>query len=289
VVYSERKEWLYSNLLKVTALPDHLYVANTPHRFAGSLWTALRQASGDIGPEWLLTSKRILSFRDLREHPWNTICNQATIRTFDTEEWAETEDPDRRRDFVRLLNHCLREFARSLDLCYSKALDCYYFPATSDLKSRTLTYRSLQQKATRDVFAVYHKKSDPETVSHFRHSAFSGAFQRYGRDWYLQLTPTYVYTVDGHRLSRFHGDLLAGIKRFDRNAAVVGQIAMWSEYLTPEGSLFSTAYAYLRLGKLERFEVNREIDDAAWMSQDSTAPEQEEGGGAGERRPLEEP
>ena len=34
VVYSERKEWLYSNLLKVT-LPEQIYVANTAHRFPG--------------------------------------------------------------------------------------------------------------------------------------------------------------------------------------------------------------------------------------------------------------
>ena len=284
VVYSERKEWIYSNLLKVIHLPEQIYLATTAHRFPEPVWAALRQAGGEIGPEWLLTSKRIISFRDLREHPWSTVCNPATVRTFDTHEWAETDDPDRRREFVRLLNHCLRGFTRSLDLRYHKGQDCYYFPATTDLTPRSLTYCSLQQKASRDVFAVYRKKSDPETVSHYRHSAFSGSFQRYGREWYLQITPTYLYTVDGYWISRFQGELLAGIKRFDRNAAVVGQVAMWGDYLTPEGGLFSALYPYLQFGKLERFQVNRTINDNAWLPQDSTAPEQE--GGEADERPL---
>lgn len=139
MVYSDRKEWIYSNLLKVINLPGHIYIATTPHRFPGPVWTALRQDGGDIGPEWLLTSKRIISFRDLREHPWSAVCNPATVRLYDTQEWAETGNPDRRRDFVRLLNLCLRGFTRSLDLRYHKGLDCYYFPATSDLTPKPLT------------------------------------------------------------------------------------------------------------------------------------------------------
>jgi hypothetical protein len=266
-VYSQEKEWLYSNILKVT-LPEKIFIANTAQRFAGPVWAALRQAGGDIGPEWLLTSRWIVSFRDLREPQWSKICSQAT--SCDTADWAETDDPNRRREFVRLLNHCLREFARTLDLCYNRELDCFYFPATPDLKPRSLTYRSLQQSASRDVFAVYHKKSNPEVVSHFRHAAFSGSFQRFGLGWYLQITPTYVYTVDGHRLSRYQGDLLAGIKRFDRNAAVVGQVVMWGEYLTPAAGLFDSNYSFLRLGKPEKFQVNRTINDDAWASQDST-------------------
>jgi hypothetical protein len=88
VVPSERKEWLYSNLLKVTYLPENLYVANTTHWSPATVWTALRQAGGEIGPEWFLNSKRIISFRDLREHPWSTVCDPATVQTCDTREWA---------------------------------------------------------------------------------------------------------------------------------------------------------------------------------------------------------
>ena len=110
-------------------------------------------------------------------------------------------------------------------------------------------------------------------MSHFRHAAFSGSFQRHEREWYLQITPTYVYTVDGHRLSRLHGDLLAGIKRFDRNAAVVGQVVMWGEFLSPGSQLICEPYPYLHLGKPVRFQVDREINDVAWATRDSTAPE----------------
>lgn len=277
MVYSERKEWVYSNLLKVVHYPERIYVATTPERFAGPVWAALKQSGREIGPEWLLTYKRIVSFRDLREPEWASVCNQSTVHVSDPHAWADTDDSDRRRDFVRLLNLCLGEFTRTLGLCYSRELDCYYFPATPDLKPKSITYRSLQQNATREVFSVYHKKSDQSAVSHFRHSAFGASFQRFGQEWYLQVTPTYVYTVDGFRLSKYQGDLLAGIKRFDRNAAVIGQLVMWGDLLTPEAGLFGGGYPYLKFGRLERFQVDRSIDDDAWATQDNTATEQEGG------------
>ena len=88
MVHSKEKEWLYSNLLNVT-LPEKIYVANTAQRFAGPVWAALRQAGGEVGPEWLLTSKRIISFRDLGESQWIAICSRATC--CDTAEWSETD------------------------------------------------------------------------------------------------------------------------------------------------------------------------------------------------------
>lgn len=281
VICSDQKEWLYSNLLKVT-LPEQVFVANTTHRFAGPVWEALRAAGGDIGPEWLLLSKQIVSFRNLRDSQWKAVCDQGTVEAFDVPDWATPDDPDQCRDFVRLLNLCMDQFAQTRGLRYSRNLDCYYFPATANLQPRNLTYQSLQQTTTREVFSVHHKKSDPETVSYFRHSAFAAAFHRYGQEWYLEITPTYVYTADGYRLSRYQGDLLAGIKRFDRNAAVIGQLAMWGDYLAPETGLFGDGYPFLRFGGLERFQVNRTINDKGWATQDST-PQAKEDGEADER------
>ena len=264
---------MYTNLLKVGSLPDRLYVANTTHRFPQDVWSQLRSAGGDVGPEWSLGGRRLVSFRDLRQHPWPAVCDRGTVEEFDTRGWADADDPDQRRDFVQLLNLCLRGLAESLGLRYSKLLRGYYFPATSDLEPRTLGYRSLQQNASRDVFSVYHKKGQPGVVSHYRHSAFCGSFSRFDSDWYLVVNPTYLYTADGHMPSHYHGELLAGIKRFDRNAAVLGQLVMWGEYLAPGAELFSTAYPFLRLGKPERLRVDRGIDDDTWARRDDTPTE----------------
>ena len=63
---------------------------------------------------------------------------------------------------------------------------------------------------------------------------------------------------------------------------------MWGDYLAAEQrDLFGPpAYPYLQFGKLERFQVNRVIDDNAWLPRDSTAPQQE--GGEADERPLPE-
>ena len=202
----------------------------------------------------------------------------------DTQEWAETDDPDRAAtSSACLTTACAGSPGRSTFVTTNAGL--LLLPATPDL-TRSLTYRSLQQKASRDVFAVYHKKSDPEAVSHFRHSAFSGSFQRYGREWYLQITPTYLYTVDGYRLSRFQGDCSPASSGSTATRPWWAKSSMWGDYLTPEQRrpLRSTRLSVPAFGKLERFQVNRVIDDAAWLSQDSTAPEQE--GGEAEEWPL---
>lgn len=269
-------EWLYSNLIKVT-FPEEIGVADTQHRVPATVWGALRQAGGDVGPEWLLVGKRLLSFRDLRTPPWDLVCDGRTARRVPTSEWAGSDDHDRTREFVRLLNHCLRALGDSLGLRYSRQLECFYFPPTPNLKPRNLTYRSFQRETDRDVFTVAYRKNDPDAVWYCRHIAFLGAFQRYAGEWYLEVTPTYVFTSDGVHLSRSHADLLAGIKRFEGNAAVAGQVVMWGDFLARKGDLFRPEYEYLRLGKVERFEVGRGIDDAAWQAQDSTEQPSEGG------------
>jgi len=265
-------EELYSNLLSVSAFADRLYIADTDYRSYKASWAKLRSLSGDIGREWILKEKRIVSFHNLEEFPWREICDLGTLEDFDTEEWAFSEDPDRRREFVQLLNLALGEKLWPV-VRYSDRKECYYFRATKDLSLREVAYKSPSGRTTsRTVFKGYPSKKDPARIAYYRHSAFEGQFKLFDGAWYLEITPTYYFTRDGRFLDPWYEERLKGIKRLERHPAVFGQVIMWADYLSRPSDLFTAQYPFLKFGALQTFDVQVGIDDEAWLSHE---PEEE--------------
>lgn len=260
----QKTETLYTNLLKVTSLEPKLYVAETNYRKGGEVWEKFNSMEAKVGSEWLLIDKQIFSFHNLKEAPFNTICDLETCNSFDTNKWANSHDEDTKRKFVRLLNECLREKTKILGLSFDKDRNYYYFRATEELRTRKVSYQNLQKRENREVFKQYSKIGDPSQKTYCRHSAFNGYFLRLGAEWYLEITPTYHFTLDGYKSYKFRSERLQGIKRFDRNRAVLGQLLMWADYLSSPQTLLSRDYPFLRFGKLATVEINTSIPDDAW-------------------------
>jgi hypothetical protein len=215
-----------------------------------------------------------LSFHDLRERPWDIFCERGTVETFDTEEWALSEDLDKKRVFVELLNKCLDKRLRKHGCSYNKQNGCYFIWATQNLQRREFSYRSYRQKTTREIFAPYKSKTTEDRIAYYRHSAFIGHFVRIGNKWYLEINPTYVFTSDGHNQSRYAAERLSNIKLLERNDAVRGQVIMWSRFLTQHATLFKADYKMLKFGKLLELRTNCSINDKAWLERgDSDAEE----------------
>jgi hypothetical protein len=262
-----REETLWSNLLEVESFADDIYVADTECRRPREVWAKLRELGVQVGREWMLKGGRILSFHDLTEDPWPQICDRGTVDRFDTAEWADTEDPDRRREFVQLLNQALRQKLWP-DVRYSEPRACYYFAPTENLSSRELSYRSRLNATKRIVFQGYPNKQDPQRMSYYRHSAFEGRFLCLDDAWYLEITPTYYFTRDGRYESILTADLLKGIKQLERNPAVLGQVFMWADYLSSPGDLFTPIYPFLGFGSLQTFDIAAGVDDDAWLGRE---------------------
>ena len=217
--------------------------------------------------EWVLTEKKIVTFHDPEEHPFSAICDLGTHETFDAREWADSNDENKRREFVHLLNLCLRERTRLLGLySYSdKGQEHYFFPPTKNLTTRKVEYQSIQRRASREVFKQYGKKSDRSQMAYCRHLAFKGNFTRLEGNWYLEITPTYHFTRNGRDADRFGEERLKGIKRLERNPAVVGQLLMWVDYLKrPIETLFSAEYPFLSFGDLATVDLDIGVPDDAW-------------------------
>ena len=64
-------------------------------------------------------------------------------------------------------------------------------------------------------------------LKYVRHHAFEPRFWRIGDQWFLTVTPTFVFTWDGFRPDKFAAGRLAGKKQREYNSALIGQFAMW--------------------------------------------------------------
>ena len=122
-----RRERLQTNLLEIKRFPKTIYQAETTVRSAFEVRDGLKKKWEYPPREWVLDSKLIYSVHNLREEPWASMCNVDSIVDIDPNTWATSDDPDKRRLFVWLLNECLRTFAGKIGMRYSKDDDALYF------------------------------------------------------------------------------------------------------------------------------------------------------------------
>ena len=245
-----------------------MFIASTEYRDRQELITALKGKANEFGVEWTLKNKQILAFRDLREFPYREICDIGTAEEFAVLEWADSDDSERQRDFVALLNTALRAKLRALGVVFEHRapMFCYYVRGNSDLRPVPFGYSGGKRRTNRDVFKPYYSKD--RQLSYCRHSAFKGQFYRLSDRWYLEVTPTYYFTKDGIEHLPNYEALLKGIKRLEKNNAVRGQLVMWAGLLTQTGDMYLPDYPYLAFGNPLSFELDVGLDDAVWLERD---------------------
>jgi hypothetical protein len=82
-------------------------------------------------------------------------------------------------------------------------------------------------------------------------------------------------------LDRFHEERLKGIKRIEKNRAVLSSVLFWADYLQPKHTLFRSQDTMLTFGKLATFSCDVGIDDRAWLAGDPDAAAEAEIEGQG--------
>lgn len=257
-------ETLWLNLLPVK-FPEHLQVASTEHRSRKTVRDELKSKAGHFSSDWILRNKQILTFQDLRSDEWKSTVDRGTVEKFESAEWAMSPDPARRREFVELLNYCLRARCFSENLGYNEFLRYYYFRLSKGATSRRFTFSGLKRQTYHTVVKNYTYGQGEKQRSYFRHEAFEAQFHLFSDQWYLEITPTYFFTEDGSRLYRYYEDLLSGLKRLQKNPTVLMSVIMWACLLKPNDTLFSSDTPLLRFGAPRKFQVPVGIDDKMWL------------------------
>ncbi|WP_200916394.1 hypothetical protein [Sphingomonas sp. Leaf20] len=193
------------------------------------------------------------------------------MEEFDVDEWSDSDDEDRQRDFVALLNRAIGEFVRP-ELYHDRDSGVFFFSKPRDRDNLNHAYRSLQNTTTRRVVGRYGKKrKDPTQASYWRHSAFLHRFVRLGGTWFVEVTPTYHFTHDGRNLDGFAGERLKKIKEIENNAAVMGQFVMWRDFLVTHGrgDLLKESYPFISFDEVGALELDVGVPDGLWTSQES--------------------
>ena len=260
-----KKERLYSNLLRVDAFPERIFVAYTECRRPMDVWALLHKNRQDADAGWVLRSKRLISFHDLSEEPWTAICDMGSVESFPTSDWSDSTDPDRQRVLVQLLNQTLRA-QLSPKVRYWPMEGCFSICG----EAKKLLYRSLKRKSKISIVSQFSKHArDGRIFKWRRHMAFRGQFRLFDSQWYLEITPTYRFTRDGFELDRFHQDRLKRIKQLEGNRAVLSCILFWADYLGPNETLFKNDMPPIRFGDLLTFESAVGINDDQWLEDTS--------------------
>ena len=266
---TRKHEHLHSNLLQIKALPQHIFVAQTPCKSATDVWSLLQEYDNADGA-WVIHKHSLTSFEDLANAPWTSVSEQGTVEKFSTTEWSDSNEPERQRLFVQLLNRTLREQLNPR-VRYWPAEECFAIATTRSPRPRTVhgEYRALKRKSKIAVISYFSKTSDDGRVySSFRHMAFHGQFRRIEDEWFLEITPTYRFTKDGFELERFHSEKLKGIKKIEGNRSVLSNVMFWADYLYRTDLLFEATRQRIRFGELLTFEAEIGINDAHWGDND---------------------
>ncbi len=278
-------ERLWSNLLGVDALPELIFIGATSLRSAGEIWGVLNSKNARPLTGWILWEKKILSFEDLSDSPWESICEPGTIEGFDTAEWSTSVDSEKRRLFVQLLNKTLRAQLDSR-LRYWPKDDCFAMVG----EKRKHSYKSLKRSSGLSVVSMFKSKSkDGRIFEYRRHLAFRGQFRCVEDSWFLEITPTYRFTSDGSRRDLFHESRLKKIKEIEGNRAVLSCVLFWANFLQPEEGLFSAPQPAILFGQLKTFDINVGIDDKSWQQNDPATAELDQQSSSQGLLPMEVP
>jgi len=219
-----------------------------------------------IGPrasDYLLRSGRLYSLRDPRSCSLRVLVDADDVATSPAEEWADSDDPVHQRHWVELLRRTLLQQLKR-DLWWHPERHLFYFACPDPLAEVSIEGPNGRRKVVK-VKYFYDKRLQEERLDYIRHHAFRPGFRRIDGRWCLEIEPDYLFTSDGRRESRRAPESLSGIKRLERNLAVIGHLKMWAHLLTRPASLLASEVPLLTFGELMTVEVSPGIDDELWQ------------------------
>ncbi|MFZ5702976.1 MAG: DUF4365 domain-containing protein [Pseudomonadota bacterium] len=274
-------EKAHLNLMRIV-LPDEIFVADSPFASGRDAIPELLRTD-ERRFDWVIRGRRFVSFRDPRGTGVESIIDIDTLEVVVTELIADSDDPDDEVVMIELLRRTMVEQV-SADLAFDGKARVFYFRAAERFQTRRYAYRSLREQTSAMVVQVYFNKKRKEEVHSVRHHAFSPRYERIAGEWFLSISPTFVFTEDGFKPHRFASDLLAGKKRKDRNGSIRGQVFMFRFLLSgkvigadsPMLDFFESAAqpapdALLKFEPVEPVEMEVTVPEDAWQFSDPNA------------------
>ena len=280
---AKESETLWSNLCPLVDYPGRVFRAKTRLKSPQNVIERLNKAKEPRGREWLLHGGFIYSFDDLSFDAYRDIHYARVPDNLSTDDFSTSHDRDKRYVFTRLMLQCVKDMLYRQGIRYDRDKRCYYCRATDDLSEQHIGKLS--------VFKGYPYKKDPDRIAYYRHRAGRIEPIRIEGEWFLEITPTYHFTYDGWKVSRYYEDALSQIKIIERqNKTHLRQIRFWEEMLTEchintgpivtQQRLFDTGesvnssaieklterHGVLEFGSLVAFEADWKVPEKHWLA-----------------------
>ncbi|HEV2551900.1 MAG TPA: hypothetical protein VGU20_31625, partial [Stellaceae bacterium] len=238
---------------------------------------AARELAGDPHApfDWVVRDRRFLSFRDPRGTSLTEIVDEGSVEAVETELVAFPDDLDDENIFIDLLGRTLCAQLEP-ELTFDRESRALYFRALAENTGRRYRYRSLVNETSAEVVSVWRTRAG--YIGSVRHHAFTPRFQRLGDQWFLSVTPTFIFTHDGYRPHHNASALIAGKKKKEKNAAIRGQFVMWRHLLIRSGDPPAVLLAngpkrasILKFEALDPIIMPLAVPEDAWRQNDPNA------------------
>ncbi|WP_254843323.1 SMEK domain-containing protein [Aquipseudomonas alcaligenes] len=240
---------LTSNLITVTP-PEKVYVAELLLNEASILEQAREHLNfrknscsrhslvkmalllnGSGTDDWVVFENRIFTFEDINNSSIRHIVDVGTIEALESRDLSESEIDDNINIFKLLLNNHVRETVKPHNIVYDRREKFFFFkPHNPDDEGRKEDWVG-KKKSTRRVYEKVMSKREPTRLAHHVHLSFELSFTSIAQQWYALIVPSWLYTYDGNRKSRFHEDLLSKQKRLEFNQSVRNIVRFLAYYL----------------------------------------------------------
>jgi nucleoside phosphorylase len=264
----------FANLVPLRRFPDTLYVAPALSTTRKQSWFLLNQGASDRAADyvpgaWTLHEGNLYSFVDPERSRLKTIIDTGGLDQFNSQEWAFSEEENKRRLFVHLLNLGLSQDLWLQGARHHGDQDVYAFMGRPEEPPRRFKYANLKVRSTMTVVSHYETKpKSGKPYRYLRHAAFQGRFRWLGGQWYLEITPTYRFTRNGKDLDRYHESRLSGIKRIERNRSVLSQLLMWQAVLRAPWTRADRS-RLLEFAPLVSFQFSSGVDESSLTALDA--------------------
>ncbi|MGJ4951681.1 SMEK domain-containing protein [Bradyrhizobium sp. HKCCYLS20291] len=186
---------------------------------------------------WVCHENKLFSFHDIAECGLISVVDAGSVERLDVSDLADSAETDNVNILKQLLSAETRELLKKHHVRMHNIDGFFYFGPTEEGQLERKETWVGKRTAVRRVFEVKYQRKDPSKVAHQKHFSFDLTFTKLGNDWYAQIVPSWYYSYDGHRQSRWHDELLSAQKRLEHNATVRNMVRFVAYFLSGVGKI----------------------------------------------------
>jgi Domain of unknown function (DUF4365) len=217
-----RSEPVKSNLMPVCFDTEVISSIATPSEDQKEIFE-LALAAGVAHGDVILRGGRLWTLGEFESGYLKAIGAQSRVRREKLAQWALSGDRSRQAHLAELLRRSLLDRLHR-DLRWYQPRRIAYFRLWKEGEGRRFAWAGRRSGRT-VVLPRWSLKH--EGLSGYRHDGAELTFRTLGGAWYMTVVPTYLFTLDGAKVSSFHSEALKKMKSIDRAAAVSQQLRMW--------------------------------------------------------------